>query len=108
VVADNGMHWLNVSLLTNKRLSHDKRKQEWNNGSEDTNSVVQKEIPIIRKAHDLLHAAQNVHVRGGNIPYITLVLPKIQYGESPEIDDIITYIRQLGIQVLTAPIATIL
>jgi hypothetical protein len=99
VVADNGMHWLNVSLITNKRLSYDIRKQNCQNGNEDIDN---NEIPIIKKARELLDASHKVRIRGGKKPHITLVLPRIHYGESPEIDAIVTQIRELGVQVQTS------
>jgi hypothetical protein len=107
IVAEDGLHWLKVSLLTNNRLLFDKAKQGWEDASssddshDDQDNENNNDVPLVKMTRDLVRAAQQVKIRTKH-PRITLVLPKIRSGQVAQIDAIISQLRHLGADVLTS------
>lgn len=106
VVANEGLEWIKVSSLTEKRLRFDLAKEGWSrsdteeddNDEDGTNragdSDVSSEIPIIRTAEGLIKAAQANRVRYQH-PRVKIVLPRIT-SSSPDTDRIFDKIRAKG------------
>lgn len=103
-ITEGGLKWTKVSLVTNNRLLFDLAKQGWNSGgSEDEGEddlAVSKDdedfdIPLVKNARDLCHAAESYRVRTRK-PHVHLVLPRIREGETGEVDEILDLIRAAG------------
>ena len=109
-MTDDGRTWTKVSLVTNTRLLFDLAKQGWDSGASDEeidgsiplNSHTKAEdgnddgdIPLLKSAKDLTGAAKMFRVRTKH-PLVQLVLPRIQTGETPEVDEILDDCRACG------------
>lgn len=122
VVAEGGQEWVKVSTISESRLLFEMAKKGWECDSEDEalsgdegegpprRTVLRNfegeegddddddELELIKLARDLRKAADATRVRYRH-PRIRVVLPKIEEGNVPEIDDIIREMRKFGLQV---------
>ncbi|KAK5115835.1 hypothetical protein LTR85_009429 [Meristemomyces frigidus] len=104
-ITDGGRIWTKISLVTNQRLLFDLAKQGWDSGGsedDDEDSVFpfkddddDRDVPLVKTAKELTHAARCFRVRTKS-PEVHLVLPRIQPGETPELDDILEACRATG------------
>ncbi|KAJ5945772.1 hypothetical protein N7454_002611 [Penicillium verhagenii] len=122
IVAGDGMEWVKVSTISEGRLLFEMAKKGWEADSEDEISDSGSEAPVrrtvlrnfngenpdeddddddlelIKLARDLRKAADDTRVRYKH-PRVRVVLPKIEEGNVPEIDDVLAEMRSYGIQV---------
>ncbi|KAJ5973459.1 hypothetical protein N7481_010669 [Penicillium waksmanii] len=123
IVADDGESWVKVSTISESRLLFDMAKKGWERDSDsDTFSdedgegspkrtVLRNfdgedsgedsdddELELIKLARDLRKAADATRVRYRH-PRLRIVLPKIEEGNVPEIDDVLKEMRSYGIKV---------
>lgn len=126
VVAGDGEEWVKVSTIPERRLLFEMAEKGWERDGEeeylsdrDGDGPVERtvlrhsdglhsgdedededddELELIRLARDLRKAANATRVRYRH-PRVRVVLPKIEEGNVPEIDDIIREMRSYDIQV---------
>ncbi|EME47834.1 hypothetical protein DOTSEDRAFT_42157 [Dothistroma septosporum NZE10] len=105
-ITDSGRTWTKVSLVTNTRLLFDLAKQGWQSeGSDDDDSGIlpdddnESDIPLLKNTRELHLAAQSYRVRTKR-PQVQLILPRIQLGETDEVDEIIQKCTSVGVKVL--------
>lgn len=123
VVADDGEEWVKVSTVSESRLLFEMAKKGWERDSEDEclsdevgrdgpvkRTVLRNfegedseddgddELELVKLARDLRKAANATRVRYRH-PRLRVVLPKIEEGNIPEIDDILKEMRSYGITV---------
>lgn len=124
VVSDNGEEWVKVSTISESRLLFEMAKKGWERDSEDgyssdeggggsvkrtvlrnsdgkdneDDSDDDDELELIKLARDLRKAANATRVKYRH-PRLRVVLPKIEEGNVPEIDDILKEMRSYGVQV---------
>lgn len=122
IVAGDGTEWVKVSTISESRLLFEMAKKGWEGDSEDEFSGSESERParrtvlrnfdgadpgeddddddleLIKLARDLRKAADATRVRYRH-PQLRIVLPKIEEGNVPEIDDVLAEMRSYGIQV---------
>ncbi|KIW98025.1 uncharacterized protein Z519_01609 [Cladophialophora bantiana CBS 173.52] len=110
IVADNGLQWIKISTLTEKRLLFEMAKEGWEkygDFGEDSNTeggqvpetdrggMRTSKLELLRLAEDLKISAQGVRVQFRH-PQIQLVLPKIREGISPNVDAFLADLRATG------------
>ncbi|KAL5051801.1 hypothetical protein BDW71DRAFT_193342 [Aspergillus fruticulosus] len=116
IVADDGEEWVKVSTISETRLLFEMAKKGWEGDSEvdsdgEERTVLQNhdcgddsddddddEIELLRLAGDMRKAANLVRVNYRR-PRLRFVIPKIEEGSSPEIDDLLKAIRGYGVVV---------
>ncbi|KAF4283485.1 hypothetical protein KXW98_000786 [Aspergillus fumigatus] len=116
IVADDGEEWVKVSTISETRLLFEMAKKGWEADSEDggdaeTRTVLRNydnddfdsdedddEVELIKLACDMRKAANATQIRYKH-PRLRFVIPKIEEGKSPEIDDLLKEIRSYGITV---------
>ncbi|KAM0722227.1 hypothetical protein Q7P37_001668 [Cladosporium fusiforme] len=109
VVADGGLSWSKVSLVTNTRLLFDLAKQGWEFGGSsdededfpDNKSDDDRDVPILKTAKELASAANATRVRTRH-PKVTLILPRLVLGVQDEIDQVVNDCKAAGVEVLCA------
>ncbi|KAL1589905.1 hypothetical protein WHR41_01330 [Cladosporium halotolerans] len=105
-VADGGLSWTKVSLVTNTRLLFDLAKQGWECGASsdededfpDDRSDDDRDVPILKTAKELASASRAMRIRTRH-PKVTLVLPRIIPGVQGEIDKVLDDCRVAGVEV---------
>lgn len=105
-VADGGLSWTKVSLVTNTRLLFDLAKQGWECGASsdededfpDDRSDDDRDVPILKTAKELASASRAMRIRTRH-PKVTLVLPRIIPGVQDEIDKVLDDCRAAGVEV---------
>ncbi|KAL2836384.1 hypothetical protein BJX68DRAFT_259935 [Aspergillus pseudodeflectus] len=117
IVADDGEEWVKVSTISETRLLFEMAKKGWEADSEDEDgekrTVLQNhslgedsdyddddddEIELIKLAGDMRKAASLVRVNYRQ-PRLRFVIPKVEEGQTPEIDDLLKAIRGYGVTV---------
>ncbi|KAL4948611.1 hypothetical protein BDW69DRAFT_198759 [Aspergillus filifer] len=119
IVADDGEEWVKVSTISETRLLFEMAKKGWEGGSESEDEEGEErtvlrnydgdgedsdeeddddEIELLKLAAGMKKAASLVRVDYQR-PRLRLVIPKIEEGASPEIDDLICAIRGHGVVV---------
>ncbi|KAL2838714.1 hypothetical protein BJY01DRAFT_237364 [Aspergillus pseudoustus] len=120
IVADDGEEWVKVSTISETRLLFEMAKKGWEGGSEDEGgeerTILQNhirvgdsdydddddddddEIELIKLAADMRKAASLVRVNYKH-PRLRFVIPKVEEGQTPEIDDLLKAIRGYGVVV---------
>lgn len=117
IVADDGEEWVKVSTISETRLLFEMAKKGWeadseNEGEGEARTVLRNyddddsdshdddddEVELIKLARDMRKAAHAVRIRYKH-PRLRFVIPKIDEGESPEIDDLLKETRSYGITV---------
>lgn len=106
IVAQDGLEWVKVSTLTEKRLLFDMAKAGWLGESSSDSSVVgddEDDEPegLMKQAEALIKASNTIRVRYRH-PAIRIVLPKITRGSTKEVDELIKQIETFGIKVQTS------
>ncbi|GIZ46128.1 hypothetical protein CKM354_000926700 [Cercospora kikuchii] len=105
LIADQGLTWTKVSLVTNHRILMDLAKQGWDSGgSEDEGDDDlpprmdddDADIPLVKNAKELCQASESYRVRTQK-PKVNLVLPRIKLGETKEVDAVIDRCRAAGV-----------
>ncbi|KKK23736.1 hypothetical protein AOCH_005434 [Aspergillus ochraceoroseus] len=124
IVADDGEEWVKVSTISETRLLFEMAEKGWEADSEDEDgqegrrTVLQNfthdaeddeyykddhdddddddEIELIKLAADMKKAASLVRVNYRH-PRLRFVIPKIEEGQSPDIDELLKVIRSYGI-----------
>ena len=104
-VTDGGLTWTKVSLVTNTRLLFDLAKQGWQSDGSDDDDVDQQypitdvdstsEVPLLKTTMELCQAADSCRVRTRH-PKVQLALPRIERGETPEVDAILDSCEAAG------------
>lgn len=105
IVAQDGLEWVKVSTLTQKRILFDIAKAGWivdsssdeDYDSESDNSSVQAE-GLLKQAEGLVKASFAARVRYRH-PKIRMVLPKIPRDCVGEVEAILKQIERMGIKV---------
>lgn len=109
-IGDGGRHWTKVSLVNNTRLLFDLAKLGWHSGGEDSENddegfgsfggskdeEDENEIPLLKTARDLAKAAKACRIRTSH-PVVHFILPRIQPGETAQIDETLDRCRSLGV-----------
>ncbi|EFQ88656.1 hypothetical protein CFE70_002837 [Pyrenophora teres f. teres 0-1] len=108
IVAEEGMEWIRVSTVSEKRLLFDLAKLGWMNDSdtdedddiptlepEDDDEDDEDQVDVVRNARALARAARANPIRGRR-PKVRFVLTRIEAGKIPAIDIIINKIRATG------------
>lgn len=121
IVADDGAEWVKVSTISESRLLFEMAEKGWERDSDDeclsgeeeggrTRRTMLRnfdgeepdadddELELIKLARDLRKAADAVRISYKN-PRLRVVLPKIEEGHIPELDDIVHEMRSYGVQV---------
>lgn len=116
IVADDGEEWVKVSTISESRLLFEMAKKGWERDDEedeedrtvlrnfegeepeDEDEDDEDELELIRLARDLRRAADATRVRYRH-PRLRIVIPKIEEGNVPEIDDVLNEIRCYDIKV---------
>lgn len=107
VVADGGLSWTKVSLVTNTRLLFDLAKQGWEFGVSsdededlpDNKGDDDRDVPILETAKELASAAKAMRIKTRH-PKVTLALPRLVPGVQDEIDKVLDDCRAAGVEVL--------
>ncbi|KAI0555526.1 hypothetical protein F4679DRAFT_174443 [Xylaria curta] len=105
VICDGGLSWYKVSTITNRRLLFDMAKEAVYCGesddSEPTNGATHdfSDIPLVKLARTLKTIAEGHQIRNIS-PTLGLVLPRLFEGEQAEIDEIIKFCRDMGVNVV--------
>ncbi|KAL4968862.1 uncharacterized protein BDV14DRAFT_131995 [Aspergillus stella-maris] len=118
IVADDGEEWVKISTISETRLLFEMAKKGWEGGSEsegedgEERTVLRNydgdgedsdedddEIELLKLAADMKKAASLVRVNY-KTPRLRFVIPKIEEGATPEIDDLIRAIRGHGVVVI--------
>lgn len=101
-ITDHGQIWVKVSLVTNMRMLFDLAKQGWTGTSDDEYSGDEgadddddTDVPLLKTTKDLCRAASSFRVRT-RVPRVHLILPRIQPGETAEVDAILDSCRAAG------------
>ncbi|KAL4733071.1 hypothetical protein BDV11DRAFT_98835 [Aspergillus similis] len=118
IVADDGEEWVKVSTISETRLLFEMAKKGWEVDSDvdsdgEERTVLQNrdcgdgsdddedddnEIELLKLAGDMRKAANFVRVHYRH-PTLRFVLPKVEEGSNPEIDDLLKSIRGYGVVV---------
>ncbi|KAL5002179.1 hypothetical protein BDV10DRAFT_181864 [Aspergillus recurvatus] len=116
IVADDGEEWVKVSTISETRLLFEMAKKGWEGESDmdsdgEERTVLQNhdcgddsddddndEIELLKLAGDMRKAANLVRVNYRR-PKLRFVIPKVEEGSSPEIDDLLKTIRGYGVVV---------
>ncbi|KAJ5690201.1 hypothetical protein N7462_004593 [Penicillium macrosclerotiorum] len=122
IVAGDGEQWVKVSTISENRLLFEMAEKGWERDSEDEclsddgsdsskrRTILRNfdgdeddeddddELELIKLAKDLRKAANATRVRYRH-PRIRVVLPRIEEGNVPEIDDVLQEIRSYGVEV---------
>ena len=111
-ITNAGRKWIKVSLVTNARLLFDLAKQGWECGDSDNEDDEIKsladrddddrDVPLLKTAKQLTKASRQFRVRTKH-PAVHLVLPRIQPGETVEIDKIVEECRACGANIFCGP-----
>jgi len=109
IVAQDGLEWVKVSTLTEKRMLFDIAKAGWVGDSSDEEydsdgpQIEDDDEPegLLKQAEGLLKASMATRVRYRH-PKIRIVLPKINRGCVREVEAIIEQIEGMGITVQRA------
>jgi hypothetical protein len=102
-ITNGGFVWIKVSLVTNTRLLYDLAKQGWDSGDDDDDDeenlppriTDDDAVPLVKSAKQLCHAAQSYRVRTKQ-PAVHLILPRIQPGQTKQVDDVLDQCRAAG------------
>jgi hypothetical protein len=113
IVSQNGLEWIKVSLLTEKRLISEMAEKGWQYGTDSeedededeslndsSNESDADDVSLVRIAKVLVKEAGKLRVRYKH-PLVRLVLPNIRSGSVKEIDKLLDQIRSLGAVVQT-------
>ncbi|KAH7377873.1 hypothetical protein BKA66DRAFT_467387 [Pyrenochaeta sp. MPI-SDFR-AT-0127] len=107
IVAEEGMQWIRVSTVSEKRLLFDLAKLGWMNDSDSDDDMpdVQSsnweddddddQVDVVKNARELARAARANPIRG-RPPKVHFVLTRIVSGKTHAIDTIIDKIRATG------------
>ncbi|KAJ5101818.1 Protein of unknown function DUF1308 [Penicillium alfredii] len=120
IIADDGEEWVKVSTISESRLLFEMAKKGWERESDEDEgtgsegeggrTILQNfdgdgedsdeddELELIKLARDLKRAADATRVRYRH-PRLRVVIPKIEEGNVPEIDDILREMRSYGIKI---------
>ncbi|KAF5864822.1 hypothetical protein ETB97_006360 [Aspergillus alliaceus] len=113
IVADDGQEWVKVSTISVTRLLFEMAKKGWEadsaseseeertvlrNFDDDNDSDDDDEIELVKLASDMRKAASCTRVRYKH-PRLRLVIPKIEAGESHEIDDLLKVLQSYDVTV---------
>jgi hypothetical protein len=109
IVAADGMEWVRVSTISERRLIFDLAKLGWQNDSdEDSDEEMpdaqalnwkddddEDQVDIVRSARDLARAARANPIRG-RPPKVHILLTRISSGRMKEVDAVLQKIRATG------------
>ncbi|KAF9884605.1 hypothetical protein FE257_001427 [Aspergillus nanangensis] len=127
IVADGGEEWVKVSTVSETRLLFEMAEKGWEADSEagsdeeEPRTVLRNydgdrrpdgasdntgsdgdedddEVELVKLAREMRRASDNTRVRYRH-PRLRFVIPKIEEGKIPEIDDLLKAIRGYGVQV---------
>ncbi|KAI9743861.1 MAG: hypothetical protein M1818_002595 [Claussenomyces sp. TS43310] len=108
VIAQDGLEWVKVSNLTEKRILFDLAKDGWIEDSDnDSDGVIAEDDSddepegLLKQAECLVKASKASRVRY-KYPLVRIMLPRIQCGGSKVVDALLNKIRALGITVQTS------
>lgn len=119
VVADDGLEWIKVSIVSAKRLLFEMAKEGWEGYDEDSDNsglshdeakskidTFEMKLDIVRLAEDLRDAALATRIRYKH-PKVKFVLPKLTEGDEEAIDTVLANIRATGALVECGPTTTL-
>jgi len=105
IVAENGMEWIRVSTISEKRLLFDLAKLGWQNDSDTDDDIPQStnweddddedQVEIVKTARELVRAARANTVQG-RVPKVTIILTRITAGKTKAIDKVLSDMRATG------------
>ncbi|KAL4975413.1 hypothetical protein BDW66DRAFT_152055 [Aspergillus desertorum] len=112
IVADDGEEWVKVSTISETRLLLEMAEKGWEGGSDvdsdgeertvlhnhdcEDDSDDDGEIELLKLAEDMRKAADLVQANYRR-PTLRFVIPKVEEGSNPEIDDLLKAIRGYGV-----------
>ncbi|KAF2838135.1 hypothetical protein M501DRAFT_936467 [Patellaria atrata CBS 101060] len=98
IVARNGLEWIKVSTVTEKRLLFEMAKLGWRNGEDsDTETPEEEEdkLSLVKTAEDCCVRAKAIRINYRN-PTVRFVFTRLQRGHTDEIDDVLAKIAATG------------
>lgn len=107
VVASNGLEWIKVSTISERKLLFDIAKEGWesytaeasdddSNGSQtDSADRSPRQLELVRLAHELQAASNCARVQFQH-PRIRFVLPKLREGQNGDVDAFVADLRATG------------
>lgn len=107
IVAQDGLEWIKLSLVTNHRMLMDQAREGWaeddtasdSSGSHsDTSPTLSSSIPIVRMAEGLVQAAKLVRIRTRR-PRIRIIMPRVVEHTVPAIDAVLARLRAMDVSV---------
>ncbi|KAL2438599.1 hypothetical protein ABEF95_012008 [Exophiala dermatitidis] len=113
IVAENGLEWIKISTITEKRLLFEMAKEGWESyadfsdesEADDSSAGATNrngKLELIRIAEDLKLASRTVRVQFQH-PRIRFVLPNIREGVLSDVDAFIDDLRAAGVEVQCGP-----
>ncbi|KAF1973845.1 hypothetical protein BU23DRAFT_463606 [Bimuria novae-zelandiae CBS 107.79] len=113
IVAADGMEWIRVSTISEKRLLFDLAKLGWQNDSDSDEEMDvapstnwededdDDQVEIVKNARELARAARANPMRG-HAPRLRYVLTRITTGKLKEVDMVLDKMRAVGVDVQCA------
>ena len=103
IVSRNGLEWVKVSTITERRIVFDLAKSGWVEGdSSDDDDEDYESDGILKLAFNLTKLAKSVRARYRN-PTVRLVLPRIHLRQcKKEVQKVLQKIKDLGVILETA------
>jgi hypothetical protein len=107
IVAQDGLEWVRVSTISEKRLIFDLAKLGWQNDSDEDDDMPdapnddwendddEDQVDIVKNACELARAARANQIRG-RPPQVHFVLTRIPAGKTREIDAVLQKMRATG------------
>lgn len=106
IIAEDGLEWIKVSTVTEKRLIHEMAKEGWHIcdlgpdsdfDSDDNSGDGDKEgcLELVKVARDMQRATKAFRVRGRH-PKVRFILPRITEGALDAVDVMIADMRATG------------
>lgn len=104
IVAQNGLEWIKVSSITEKRIIWDLAKAGYAGSSSDedfSEDELSDSVGLLKQVQALVKASGATRIRYHH-PSIRLILPRIQTNGRREVQNVLDQIRALGVTVQTA------
>lgn len=107
IVADNGLDWIKISTISEKRLLHEIAKEGWESYmaeiSDDESTEKQVDVTerhchqleLVRLAHELRAVSKGNRVQFQH-PHVRFVLPNIREGQMRDVDAFVADLRATG------------
>lgn len=107
IVANNGLEWIKISTISEKRLLFEIAKEGWESYAADLSDDDSNEsqtgrpdqppsqLELVRMAHELRAASNGARVQFQH-PHVRFVLPNLREGQVGDIDAVVADLRATG------------